>query len=224
MQLLHATVSPALAVLGWALLAPFLLLALAAVRREFLRGSAQQHAFLAGAAGLALLWSLQVEVAAGAAFGMLGVGLYVLLFGAARGLLGLLLALALHALLNDAPWPGFGLRALLIAVLPALLAAALQGLLGRALPKNVFVFIIGNGLFVTLATTAATSVALLLSSLALAGTLAGANLGEYLGYALLLAWGESLASGMLFSALVIYAPQVVLTYRQDLYLPLRRSG
>ena len=42
-------------------------------------------------------------------------------------------------------------------------------------------------------------------------------------YALLLAWGEALASGMLFSALVIFSPHLVLTYRQDLYLPPRHA-
>jgi uncharacterized membrane protein len=48
-----------------------------------------------------------------------------------------------------------------------------------------------------------------------------ARLSDVLGYALLLAWGEALASGMVFSALVIYRPNLVLTYRQDLYLPPR---
>jgi len=221
MDLLHATVPPALAALGWALLAPCVALALAAVRREFLRGSAAQHAWFAGVVAIALLWSVQVRIGDGAAFGMLGVALFVLMFGAARGLLGLLAALALHGLLSDAPWSSFGARGLLFALLPAVLAFTLQGALARLLPRNLFVFIIGNGLFVTLATTAATSIAALLAALSLAG--AGAHLGHYLGYALLLAWGEALASGMLFSALVIFAPQIVLTYRQDLYLPLRGS-
>ncbi len=223
MDLLHAQVPPALAALGWVLLAPCVALALATVRREFLRGTARQHAWLAGVVAIALLWLVPVRVGDGAAFGMLGVALFVLVFGAARGLLGLLAALALHGLLSDAPWSALGLKGLLFAVLPALLAFTLQGALARLLPKNVFVFIIGNGLFVTLATTAATSVAALLAALALAEAATGANLGQYLAYALLLAWGEALASGMLFSALVIYAPQIVLTYRQDLYLPLRGS-
>ncbi len=46
---------------------------------------------------------------------------------------------------------------------------------------------------------------------------------DYVGYSLLLAWGEALLSGMIFSALVIFLPQVVLTYREDSYLPPRRS-
>lgn len=45
--------------------------------------------------------------------------------------------------------------------------------------------------------------------------------GDPIACALLLACGETLASGMLFSALVIFGPHLVLTYRQDLYLPPR---
>ena len=40
-----------------------------------------------------------------------------------------------------------------------------------------------------------------------------------MGAAKLLAWSEAIVSGMLFSALVIFLPSIVLTYRRDLYLP-----
>jgi uncharacterized membrane protein len=104
-------------------------------------------------------------------------------------------------------------------VVPTALAARLQGQIEQRLPKNVFVFMIGNGMFVTLAVTAATSTLLVAT-----GALLRPATGDFdqFAYALLLAWGEALASGMLFSALVIFGPHLVLTYRQDLYLPPRR--
>jgi uncharacterized membrane protein len=222
MKLLHAPLSPELDLLGWALLVPVLLLSLRAVRGGFLQHGAQQHAWLGGIACIALLWTLQTGPGNGPAFGMLGAALYVLLFGAARGILGLLLALALHHVLTGGAWLGFGSNGLLLAVLPALVAAPLQHALARWLPKNLFVFIIGNGMFVTLAATVVTSLAMLLSSLALhAAPDSAGNLGEYVGYSLLLAWGEALVSGMIFAALVIFAPRLVLTYREDAYLPPR---
>jgi uncharacterized membrane protein len=92
----------------------------------------------------------------------------------------------------------------------------LQKQIELRLPKNLFVFIIGNGLFVTLAVTAATSTAIVVICGLLRPAAAGA---EQLTFALLLAWGEAMASGMLFSALVIFVPQLVRTYRQNLYLP-----
>jgi uncharacterized membrane protein len=223
MNLLNAALEPELAWVGWVLLAPFVLLSLRAVRHGFLPDGGQQHAWLAGLVGIALLWTLQVKLGDGVSIGMFGAALYVLLFGAARGMLGLLLALVLHHGLVGGPWFALGATGLLYAALPALLTAGLQRLLARRLPSNLFIFIIGNGLFVTLAATAITSTAVLLSSLALAGSPAALDqLGDYIGYALLLAWGEALVSGMIFSALVIFTPGIVRTYRQDIYLPPRR--
>ena len=81
------------------------------------------------------------------------------------------------AVANAWPAPGLvitlvGYFGLLFAVLPALLTTALQRAVARWLPKNLFIFIIGNGMFVTLAATALTSVLLLLLSLGLAVLLA----------------------------------------------------
>jgi uncharacterized membrane protein len=76
---------------------------------------------------------------------------------------------------------------------------------------------------VTLIVTALASV-LLLAASAAGGHAAPQLVEEHLSYSLLLAWGEALVSGMIFSALVIFLPQTVLTYRQDTYLPPRRSA
>ncbi len=220
MALLHTPVGGQLAWLAAVLFAPILLWAIVSVRGRFLPHGAAQHAWLAGIVCAAFLWSLPVGSAQGVQFGLLGVALFALLFGRARAILGLVVALAVHAALTGGAWRNFGLNGLLFAAAPAWMATALQRRIEALLPKNIFVFILGNGLFVVLATTAATSVAQLLVAAAVAAP-AAAQLGDAIVYALLLAWGEALASGMVFSALVIYRPNVVLTYRQDLYLPPR---
>jgi uncharacterized membrane protein len=217
-MLLTTELPLAIAVAGWALLLPFALLSLAAARRQFLTADVQQHLWLAGALVMAWLWSAQVGVAHGPRFAMLGVALYALLFGRARAILGTLLALALHTAAFGGSWADFGVNGLLIAVAPVWLTITLQRLLERWLPKNLFIFMIGNGMFVVFVVTAATSAALLAAGWAAAPAHAH-NAGDLFGYALLLAWGEALLSGMLFTALVVYVPQAVLTYRQDLYLP-----
>ena len=219
MYLLQAPLPASWAILAWVLLLPFAMQSLMRLRRaESLRG-AQQHLWLAGVVLLAWLWTLQARVAGGAAFGLLGVGFYALIFGCHRARLGLLLAVALHAVLGGGSWMNFGLSGMLLAVVPTVLAGQLQGQLELRLPKNVFIFMIGHGMFVTLAVTAATSALLVVVSWLLKP---GPIDLDQLAYALLLAWGEALASGMLFSALVIFGPHLVLTYRQDLYLPPRR--
>jgi uncharacterized membrane protein len=207
MNLLHDDAPLALVMLGWIVVIPGVALSLLAVRRQFLATS--------------FLWVLHVRSPVGLDFGLLGGALFTLVFGRARAILGLLAALALHTLMAGGSWVNFGITGTLLAVVPACTASLLQRSIERWLPRNIFVFIFGNGLFVTLVVTA------LASALLLAASLAGAHaaprqLNEHLAYSLLLAWGEALVSGMIFSALVVFLPQAVLTYRQDSYLPPRR--
>ena len=218
MSLLYDTAPLTLVVLGWLVVAPWLALSLLSVRRQFLPSSVTQHAWLAAIVATSFLWVLHVRSPVGLDFGLLGGALFTLVFGRARAILGLLAALALHTLLTGGSWVNFGLNGTLLAIVPACAASLLQRLIERWLPKNIFVFIFGNGLFVTLLVTALASVLLLVASAAGAHA-ALRQLSEHLAYSLLLAWGEALVSGMIFSALVVFLPQAVLTYRQDAYLP-----
>jgi uncharacterized membrane protein len=216
MNLLHSAISIEWAVLGWLLLLPLALRALRDAQAGEALQAPQQHLWLAGVVFLSWLWTLQVRTADGAAFGLLGAAFYALVFGRPWSRLGLLAAVALHTLLADGSWANFGVNGLLLAGMPTALAQMLQRQVERRLPKNVFVFIIGNGMFVTLVVTMATSVLLLAAGWLMTPATAA---GDQFAYALLLAWGEAMASGMLFSALVIFGPHLVLTYRRDLYLP-----
>jgi uncharacterized membrane protein len=220
MSSLHAALASEWAAAGWLLLAPLAMLSLRRVSTGTPLQGAQQHLWLAGVVLIAWLWTLQTRFAAGAGFGLLGAAFVALIFGRDWARLGLLAALALHTSLGGGSWANFGVNGLLLAVLPTLMATALQRQIERWLPKNVFIFIIGNGMFVTLAATAVTSVLLVVTGWTFDPATASA---DQIAYALLLAWGEALASGMLFSALVIFVPHLVLTYRQDLYLPPRRG-
>jgi uncharacterized membrane protein len=220
-NLLHAEAPPLLAAAGWAVLLPAVLLAARAVRGRFLPSGGAQHGWLAAVVAVALLWALHVRSPIGLDFGLLGSALFALVFGRARAVLGLTAALVLYTALDGGHWANVGVNGVILALVPAWLGTALQRQIERRLPKNLFVFIIGNGLFVTLVTTALVSTLILaLSALELAGS--PRMVGDHIAYSLLLAWGEALLSGMLFSALVVFTPGAVLTYRQDVYLPPRR--
>jgi uncharacterized membrane protein len=205
MTLLHADAPFALAVFGWLVAVAAVAQAAWTVRRSFLPTAPAQHAWLAAIVTVSLLWALHVRSPVGLDFGLLGSACVALVFGRARAVLGLMAALVLYTALDAGSWFNIGINGVVLALVPAWLATALQRQIEQRLPKNLFVFIIGNGLFVTLAATVCASA-----------------LGDHLAYSLLLAWGEALISGMLFSALVVFTPQCVLTYRQDLYLPPRR--
>jgi len=209
-----------LAVGGWLVVTIAAAAALPALRRDFLPKASQQHAWLAAIVALALLWTLQSKSQSGLDVGLVGSALFALVFGRERGLLGLLAAVTLYTFLTDGSWLNTGVNGALLAVVPAWLASALQRQLER-LPHNLFVFIIGNGLFVTLLVTAVVSLSFVAIAV-LVSEVAPASTPELIAYSLLLAWGEALLSGMIFSALVVFVPGVVLTYRQDVYLPPRK--
>lgn len=223
MNLLYDNAPLALVMLGWVVAIPCLALSLLAVHKRFLPSPLAEHAWLAAIAATALIWALHVRSPVGLDFGLLGSALFTLVFGRARAILGLLAALALHTLMTAGSWANFGINGTLLAVVPACAASLLQRQLERRLPRNIFVFIVGNGLFVTLAVTALAS-ALLLAASAAGEHAAPRQWSEHLAYSLLLAWGEALVSGMIFSALVVFLPQTVLTYWQDAYLPPRRPS
>ena len=221
MNLLHLDPPLWLALSSWLIMIAAIAYAVREVRPAFLPNSAAQHAWLAAIVTVCLMWAMHVRSPIGLDFGLVGSALFTLVFGRARAMLGLLAALALYTVLESGSWLGFGINAVIMALIPAWLASALQTLVVQRLPRNLFVFIIGNGLFVTLLTTASTNL-LILALGALETTARGALFGDHVAYALLLAWGEALLSGMLFSALVIFRPQAVLTYPVDLYLPPRK--
>lgn len=223
--LLHRDLDLDLALLGWLALLPYLVAAWRELRgQRFLPAGANQHWWLGACVVLAWLWSLQVRAVGGLELGLLGGAFITLLFGRARGFLALLAALLLHALFAGGSWVNLGLNALLLAALPAWLTTWAQARIARHLPHNVFVFMIGNGLFVVFGVTALTALARIATAAALAPAGAHLQWEDAMAYALLLAWGEALLSGMVFSALVIYRPDWVLSYDQDTYLPPRRRS
>ncbi len=221
MSLLHLDAPLWFALPGWLAAIAAFRYAMRAVRPVFLPNSAAQHAWLAGIVVMCLAWALHVRSPVGVDFGLLGSALFTLVFGRARAVLGLLAAVALYTVLESGSWANFGINAAVMALYPAWMASALQTRIVGRLPRNLFVFIIGNGLFVTLLTTAGTEL-LILAVGALEAPSRWGLLGDHVAYALLLAWGEALLSGMLFSALVVFRPQAVLTYPLDLYLPPRK--
>lgn len=217
MNLQYDTAPLALAAAGWILLVPALAAAIRTVRRGFLRPGIVEHAWLGGVVAVALLWMVQVRVGGSPAFGMLGSALFALVFGYSRGLLGLALALLLHTALAGGSWLNLGLNGFLLGIVPAAIATLMRRQIERRLPRNPFVFMIGNGMFATLAATALTRLALIAASLLAGPVHSSVAMGTYMGATMLLAWSEAIVSGMLLSALVVFRPDVVLTFREELY-------
>lgn len=164
---------------------------------------------------LPLLWHFNVPVASGQTLHLLGMPLFVLMFGRQLALSGLALSVIAYTALHEGPWSNIGINMLLLAVLPAYCGELLMQATRRFLPHHLFVYLLGNGFFgasVMLATIG-------MASLAAHRLWVAQPIGvDTVAFMLLLAWGEAFLTGFLLTMFTVYRPQWVLTFSDELYL------
>lgn len=165
---------------------------------------------------LPLLWRFDVPVAGGVTLHLLGMPLFVLMFGLPLAIVGIGIAVAAYTAIHDGLWANLGANLLLLSILPAYCGETVMRLTRRLFPHHIFVYLLGNGFFGAMAMLGTTGVMSL-----------GANElwvvhaplgGDTLAYMLLLAWGEAFLTGFLLTIFTVYRPQWVLTFDDDVYL------
>lgn len=203
---------------AWLLFIPVLAGAIRRAPWRRLADSAQLNVWLGTAVALALLWNLQAGIRPGLALHLVGATVFTLAFGPALAFAGLCVALAGATLNGAAGWQSFAANALLMAGCGVAVTQAVLRASERFLPRQVFVFIFVNGFF-----AAALSVAAIGFVTAALFWLAGVYpaaiaFGEYLPYALLLAFSEAWLSGMVVTLHVVYRPQWIVSFDDARYL------
>jgi len=184
---------------------------------ENLRHAGRLSAWCMLVIALPLLWRFSVPVTAGGvSLHLLGVPLFVLMFGRRLAMVGVAVSVAAYTFIHQGFWINLGMNLLLLAVLPAYCGDAVLRLTRRFLPRHLFIFLLGNGLFGTMLILAASGlVSILANSLLVSPAAAG---GDAIAYMLLLAWGESFLTGFLLTMFTVYQPQWVLTFDDAVYL------
>ena len=152
---------------------------------------------------LVLVWSMKAGVKPGLNLHLLGATMFTLMFGRELAIIGLSLVLAgvtlNNELLGRAGWEAFALNALVLAVLPSLMADAIRRAVERWLPVNFFVYVFVSAFFGAGLTVMATGV---LASCLLwgSGVYPATMLGEdYLPYYFLLGFAEAWLNGALIT-------------------------
>ncbi|MCP3711638.1 energy-coupling factor ABC transporter permease [Paraburkholderia sp. CNPSo 3274] len=190
------------------------LLALALWKNPFkrLQDATLQHVWLAIAVAISVLWASNAWLEDGTVLHLLGATLVVTLFDWGLALVAMGIVVGLAALVFDAPWEGVALTFLIFGAFPVAISALLQRACTAWLPRNLFMFIVGQG-FVSpaIAVSAAAYLAL--------GTHVTLNGGSAItvpaGYAFsvfLLASGEAWFTGMATALIAVYRPAWVTTY------------
>lgn len=166
--------------------------------------------------------------APGVAVHYLGAAFLALLFGYPRALLSMALVFVVEPLLPGAAQRlhadglaalgQWGLRTLLGGVLPVWTMWLVVAASRRWLPRNLFVFLLGCGLFGIFVACVVQVLASAAVTAWLAPSLPAGFVDDVLPYALLLASGEAWLEGMLTTLLVVYVPGSVRLFDEGFYL------
>ncbi|MFN9744482.1 MAG: hypothetical protein ACK57B_02385 [Betaproteobacteria bacterium] len=163
---------------------------------------------------LPLLWSLDATTASPLLQPLSGACLLLLMLGWPLTVLALPPVAAAMLLATGLDAAGVLHRVVWLGLMPATLALALGALVRHALPRHLFVYILGRGFF-------ATAIALAGSG-ALAAWLFGVpatlSLADVMLARLLAAFGDAFITGMLAAIFVAFRPQWLATYADRLYL------
>lgn len=204
--------------LGYALYLPLLGYAAWHAPWARLREGAALHLYLGTCVALMLLWTLRAGVAPGLNFHVLGATFLTLMFGWRLALQGMSLVLLGATLSGQGGLATFALNALFLGVVPVGVSHAVRAAAERFLPRHLFVYLFVSGFFnaaLAVGCGALASSAFLLA----AGVYSLDYLAEhYLPYILLLLFPEAFLTGTCLSYFVIYHPEWVSSYREELYL------
>lgn len=201
-------------VAAWSLGILGLLLLVEAARRARWEAPVREHLLWALATAAAVLaHRMSVSLPSGLELHYSGAAFLALLLGYPRALLSMALVLAL-----DGEAGTWGLRLLLAGALPIWAMWFIVTASRRWLPGNLFVFLLGCGLFGLFAAYAVQIAGSAVALVALAPTVPRELVEDFLPYSLLLAAGEAWLEGMLITVLVVYLPGSVRLFDEAFYL------
>ncbi len=176
------------------------------------------HLFLGACVVLIMLWHVRGAALDELTFHFLGVTTFTLVFGWAFAIIGTSLAMVGMALNSSIEWQIFAINELVVGIIPATISQISLILVRSYLPKNFFVYVLGNGFLTSgLAATAAGYAAawILISS----DTLTYAKLsGTILPFFPLIFFPEAFINGWAMTVLVCYRPHWVCSFSDDLYI------
>jgi uncharacterized membrane protein len=183
-----------------------------------LRDPEQLHLLLGSCVVLTLLWHMRAQAEPQVAFHLLGVTALTLMYGWSFALLAAGTALVGVVLNGKGSWEMFPINAVLTGLIPITLSQISLILVRSLLPKNFFIFVLGNG-FLTAGLVGALSGWTAMGLLAANGVFTPEQLAvSYLPFFPLMFFPEAFLNGWIVTVLVCYRPQWVYSFSDELYL------
>ncbi len=173
-------------------------------------------------AGLLIMWQLKAGLAQGISIHLLGATLMTVLFGRQLAIVGMSVVLVGTSLIMTFngydSWLALGLNGIISILLPVYISYQIVRLVFLYLPHNFFIYIFlsgfANAMFTTGVVGVTSTVILLMTSTMDSNFL----LHNYLPAYLLIIFPEAFITGGVLTLFVVYKPQWVLSFDDDLYL------
>ncbi|MEJ2620922.1 MAG: energy-coupling factor ABC transporter permease, partial [Candidatus Thiodiazotropha sp.] len=105
------------------------------------------HVFLGAVVALIVLWHMRGQVQPGLSFHLLGVTVITLMFGWSLAIIAASLALGAVSFNAGYGWEGYVVSFLTVVFVPITLSQVALVLVRSWLPKQFFVYVLGNGFF-----------------------------------------------------------------------------
>ncbi len=211
--------------LSWVLFVLFSGLALFQANWSRLRESDSSNIYFAIIAILFVIWNMRATLGDGESLHLLGVSLACLMFGWEFAFIAIQLILLLTVITTPGfdilgGWPAFATNALLHGLIPAGFTYGILRLSQKFLPLNYFVYFFLNTFFATIAGILLITAVVWL--LFIAGIFnSGYSIREFTPVMLILSFPEGMLTGMLITVFVVYKPEWVTTFRDEVYLQRR---
>ena len=207
-----------LLILSHILFWPFFIEALIKARWQHLKNFHDSNVLFGAVAITAVFWSMDASIRTGINFHLTLIPLLSLMFGRHFTLFACILILGLLSLFNNASLQGIPINVFLFAVIPGLVISALLVFARRYLPHNFFIYIFINAFF-------GAAISVFLSVMATYGLFRFFDvytdevlMHDYMPFGLMMMFPEAFITGALISLFVVYKPQWVSSFNDELYL------
>jgi uncharacterized membrane protein len=178
----------------------------------------QMHVFLGAVVALIVLWHMRGQIQPGLSFHLLGVTVITLMFGWSLAIIAASLALVAVSLNAGYGWQGYVASFLTVVLVPITLSQISLVLVRSWLPKQFFVYVLGNGFF-TAWLVGYVSGYLAMQLLVLSGAYTMAELQvTVMPFFPLMFFPEALVNGWVITMLVVFFPTWVYSFSDEQYL------
>ncbi|MES9895756.1 MAG: energy-coupling factor ABC transporter permease [Candidatus Thiodiazotropha endolucinida] len=178
----------------------------------------QLHVFLGAIVALIVLWHIRAHLQPGISFHLLGATVITLMFGWSMAIIMASIALLAVCLNAGIGWQGYVVSFLTVALVPITLSQISLILVRSWLPRQFFVYVLGNGFFTAWLVGYASGY-LAMQLLVLSGAYTMAELEvTVMPFFPLMFFPEALVNGWVITLMVVFCPTWVYSFSDEQYI------